>query len=207
MWIHRNLGTLILLATILTGCGGDAKVAPRPGPIPTGPIPVRTVSFGMTVDAAYRAIPHRRTPFEQSKVNFGPGQAAYLEAFFSLVDMAMAGRVQTLLHFQTQGRRGIAVEEYQKGIDDVLSQLASLAVPPSLKKSHVLVVHAIKEQRAYFIAWRKSPKAGFVRSDRRVQRSHHELVAAYNHLMRACPKAGPTTKQAFFDHLCALDFI
>ena len=40
-----------------------------------------------------------------------------------------------------------------------------------------------------------------------VRSSSNQLIQAYDYLMQSYPQESPHNRQAFFDHLCALDFI
>ena len=71
-----------------------------------------------------------------------------------------------------------------------------------------LIFDAISEQRRYLKAWQDSGNPRYFDAQAPLVRSSHgKLIAAYNHLMRLFGEENPHNKQAFFDHLCALDFI
>lgn len=147
----------------------------------------------MTVEEAYNAIPHARTRFDAAVANMSGQEKEFLDIFFGLTDFAVAERVI----------------EQRGGNDDnyaaILGKLSALQVPDKLSQAHALVTEAISQQRDYL----KKLKAGarFDSSDPLVQGSHNKLVAAYGELMRAYPSEGSHNQKAFYDHLCALDFI
>ena len=78
------------------------------------------------------------------------------------------------------------------------------------------VVEAIEDQKAYFQEWESaqvasSPFKGALGSagprHALVTTFGQKLHQAYSELMRQFPKESAKNQQAFFDHLCALDFI
>src|SRR5690349_25008254 len=58
-------------------------------------------SFAISVEEAYRAIPHRYTPFESRSVRMSATDAAVLQEFFRLLNLAIVERVQALWWFQS----------------------------------------------------------------------------------------------------------
>ena len=50
----------------------------------------------MTVEEAYKAIPHRYTPFEAGSASMTSQESRFLADFFGLVNLAIVERVQTL---------------------------------------------------------------------------------------------------------------
>jgi hypothetical protein len=152
-----------------------------------------TIQQQMTVEEAYSAIPHEKTRFDAAAANMSGTEKEFLDIFFGLTDFAVAERVIE--------QRGGNSDNY----DAILGRLAALQVPEKLSQAHALVVDAIGQQRDYI----KKLKSGgrFDSSDPLVQGSHNKLIAAYGELMRAYPSEGPHNKKAFYDHLCALDFI
>ncbi len=159
---------------------------------------------GMGVDEAYRAIPHERTQFLRQRAHMPDAEADYLDNLFALVDLAVVERVQTQRWMQSGGRRG----EDRANHGAILRELKDLAVPDRLIAVHRLVVEAIGEQHDYFELWRSNQ--GVNRFDHRhplIQGSHRKLIDVYNRLIRLYPSENGHNKKAFYDHLCALDFI
>jgi hypothetical protein len=169
----------------------------------------------ISVEDAYRAIPHRYTPFESRSVKMSPKDAAVLQEFFRLLNLAIVERVQTQAWFQSTGKRGVAFLNYQRTTDGLILQLEALTIPESLKTVHRNVIHALKDQRAYFEEWQQAihkrepfkHALGASPHHPRVLSSSQKLQQAYGQLIHLYPQETQQTKQAFFDHLCALDFI
>ncbi|HSE84468.1 MAG TPA: hypothetical protein VLB01_07975 [Thermodesulfobacteriota bacterium] len=168
-------------------------------------------AHGMTIEEAYRAIPHRQTTFNAASARMSDEEAAYLKEFFKLVDLAIVERIQTLAWLQTSGEYGASFEHYENSIDDLLYQFNALEVPKHLKNVNKLVSQAIREQKSYFQNWQmlleKGQQFKFQPRHPHIIGSHQKLVQAYRQLMRVFPREDKHNHQAFFDHLCALDFI
>jgi len=166
----------------------------------------------MTIDEAYQAIPHKRTIFDGRAPDFDPGELLFLREFFEQVDLAMVARVQTLMWFQSAGGRGAPLPHYEAQIKAVLDHLKGMAVPVRLTHVHRLVVEAIQEQHRFFVESQAAREQGRPFEPRYashplVKTASHKLVTAYNVLIQLYPNATAHNKQAFFDYLCALDFI
>ena len=155
------------------------------------------LSQSMTVDEAYKAIPHGKTRFDASAASMDVAEKAFLDTFFGLSDLAVAERVGTQVALSQ--KRPIAAN-----YDEILRRLEALNVPTKLAAAHRLVTDAVKEQRQYL----DTQKGGgaFDANAPLVESSHQKLIQAYNELMRLYPSENAHNKQAFFDHLCALDF-
>lgn len=151
------------------------------------------------VKRAYEAIPHRYTPFEPGQAKMAGPEKAYLETNFALVNQAVVARVEA-----TQSR---SYAGYESKAQSLIRQLKAQKPPSSLKSYHELVIGAVEDQRAYFREWAKSPSAPFNPRHVKVQSASQKLRQAYGILMRQYPKEANQVKEAFFDHLCALDFI
>jgi hypothetical protein len=174
-----------------------------------------TAVFAISVEDAYRTIPHRYTPFESKSVKMNPAESAFLQELFRLVNLAIVERVQTQAWFQSNGKKGAAFSNYQRATNGLIAQLQALAVPDKLKAVNRTVIEALKDQGAYFEEWqrmvtRREPfkhALGASPHHPRILAASQKLHDAYGRLMQAYPQEADRTKQAFFDHLCALDFI
>lgn len=162
-----------------------------------------SLNLSMPVDRAYQSIPHKQTTFNPVTASMNGVETGYLEKLFSIVDVAVVERVQTLLWYQTGGRRG----ENNNNYAQILYQLKQMDVPDNLKQAHELIQQAIGEQQQYFSKIDTSTSYSFKANDPKIRMSHAKLIKAYNLLMALFPQANQHNKTAFFDHLCALDFI
>ena len=157
----------------------------------------------LTVDEAYRKIPHRRTEYQQQNSTISEEEAAYLQQLFNVVDNAVVERVATL--GSILGSEEAA--DYEKNYLQILTMIQSRPVPLKARPAHRLIEEAIREQSEFLAQWENQGSRQFERSHPLVQSSHRKLYKAYQLLMAAYPGETQHNKQAFFDYLCALDFI
>ncbi len=165
----------------------------------------------MSVEEAYRAIPHHRTVFDASGARMENVERIFLEQFFSLVDSAIVQRVEMLSYLQSGGQRG---QVWRKS-GSLFNDLNALNVPPTLRPVYGLVSEAITEQRKYLDEWYQAFTDGKPYTYRFRDNPNHSLVTsssqklhqAYDGLMKLYPQESDQNKAAFFDYLCALDFI
>jgi hypothetical protein len=155
------------------------------------------------IEAAYRAIPHRRTVFDVEAAGMSPAERAYLRRLFNLVDLGIVHRVETLTWLRSNRTPEPSAEDYER----TQNQLNALAVPPRLAGVHRLVAEAMREQRAALEEWRKTAVPADLPRHPLVASSSNKLHRAYAELLALFPQEGAHNKTAFFDYLCALDFI
>ncbi len=152
-------------------------------------------SLALDIAKAYRLIPHQQTPFYLSKTNIPNAEAKYVSRLLTLSELAMVERIEAMT-------KGVRKSRYHADIKEILSRLANLNTPSKLVPAHQHIVTAIEQHRSYFdMNTAKSKKQQLVQS------SHQHLIAAYNVLMQLYPQETKHNKKAFFDYLCALDFI
>jgi hypothetical protein len=158
----------------------------------------------MSVDAAYKAIPHKQTTFNPDLAIMDLDERRFLEQLFALTDTAMVQRVQTMIGLQENVRIGAIENNY----NNIISQLKQLDVPDKLRPVYALVEQAILEQMLYLEQWQEAGVPDQFNSRASlVQQSHRKLIRAHQLLVQAFPAEAAHNKTAFFDHLCALDFI
>jgi hypothetical protein len=165
----------------------------------------------MTIEEAYRAIPHGKTDFMIQNSKLDLESKIYLKQMFDLVNMAIVQRVQTLRWFTSHGKKGNNYQEYAANTATIQRKLNELKAPPSLMNAKLLVAQSLDDQLSYFRKWEPHVTKGklyqFNSRDPLIQSSHRNLINAYNQLMGTFPLESKVNKQAFFNHLCALDFI
>jgi hypothetical protein len=103
----------------------------------------------------------------------------------------------------SKGENGSRPRNYEQ----LIANIGALSAPDRLEPVKRLVGTAIEEQARYFSSLDQSKKLSFNARDKLVQSSHAKLVNAYNLLMAQYPQESAHNNKAFFDHLCALDFI
>jgi hypothetical protein len=133
----------------------------------------------MSVDEAYASIPHRRTVFDRRAATMPADEADALQRLFAIVDRAIVARIT------------------RSGYDPLLAELRVFEAPSRLRRVHALVTEAVVAEHAHLT--RNEPGA--------VQTASARLHEAYAELMRLFPQESPHNRDAFFDYLCALDFL
>jgi hypothetical protein len=165
----------------------------------------------MSVDEAYRAIPHQKTHFDRNTARMRADETAYLDSFFTLVNAAIVARVQTLQWLSSGGSAGKPYAHYRASIDAILADFDRLTVPAGLRDVQKQVVAAVRLHSEYFADWAERTNRGerfrFSTADKRITASSRLLIRSYNRLMEHYPEATRNNRQSFYDHLCALDFI
>jgi len=149
----------------------------------------------LSVEEAYRLIPHQRTVFQPGSARMEPRDRAYLVTFFSAIDQAIVAKVSA--------RRGATVAQ---AFAPVWRAWAELSPPASLKATQERVKSAIADQQAYLLEIERG-QSSWNLGHAKVRSSSANLQTAYGDLMRLYPGENATNKQAFYDYLCALDFL
>lgn len=161
-------------------------------------------AHAMSVDEAYARIPHQRTPFSAVTSGATRSQAESLARLFDLSDQAMVLRVRALaaLHARDAALLRDILRGYPAAIDGLQQEAAS----PEVRRAQALVLVAVRQHRAFFEAKLASGlrDAAFTPD---VHQASSRLREAYSLLMATFPRETARNRQAFFDHLCALDFL
>lgn len=165
----------------------------------------------MSVDEAYRAIPHNRTNFDPSTAGMSAVEHTYLDRVFELINQAIVLRVETGQRLGNDTQWPDAYPRYLRSITSIREQLRQLNTPIKLWPVRNLLDDVFENHRHYFERQSQLRQAGqpfsFDANDPPIARSHAKLIDAYNILMGLYPHETKANQQAFFDHLCALDFI
>ncbi len=156
--------------------------------------------YALEVDKAYRLIPHKQTAFKLHQSRIPKAEAQSVALLLSLAEQAMVERVDALV-------QGPEKSGYLSQIDDISWRLGHLQMPARLDPAREHILTAVQQHRAYFeLHYANGDKSESARKQL-IQSSHRHLISAYNLLMQAYPQETKHNKQAFFDYLCALDFI
>jgi len=162
----------------------------------------------MTADEAYSAIPHRRTPYEAPKSTVPPEKAQELGRLFMLTDEGVILRVQGM---RAQRERNTAeVRSVLERYDALIAKLAAEKFGAEVAPARDLIVDGVRMHRKY-LASRPAGGMSFVRNELTaapdVTQASRKLIGAYQLLMAKFPKEAAHNKTAFYDHLCALDYL
>ena len=151
----------------------------------------------MSVDEAYQDIPHNRTVFEPGTAQSIPDvERRYLIQFFAWIDQAIIANA-------VSRRNGDVPHAYEK----TWSVQAGLRPSPKLRHVQELVGAAIQDEYVYLKERQQMSVRSFDAGHPRVQAASRRLHQAYSELMTLYPAENAHNKQAFFDYLCALDFL
>ena len=162
----------------------------------------------LTPDEAYAAIPHRRIAFDASASTLTKPQAESLKRLFGLSDQGVVLRVEGMRAVSAGNAAEVAriLSQY----DALLASLRSLDVSAEVAGARDLVVQAVADQRRFLASQRaetyKFPSKEIAMSPD-VRQASDKLQRAYGLLMKAFPGERARNKDAFFDHLCALDYL
>lgn len=164
----------------------------------------------MTVKEAYESIPHRQTTYQSHQSTLPRAEAQELNSLFALTDQATRLRVKTLAAF-TSGQN-IPPQLYNQAYETIIKEMKRLEVSGKLREARNLIIAAVIDQRDVFNEWADATtpvQASYsdMKHNKRVLSAHRKLLKAFGAIMKAYPGETDYNKRAFFDHLCALDFI
>ena len=159
----------------------------------------------LSVEEAYQAIPHRRTTWDETQTKMPKETSRALHELFQLSDEGVVLRVETMGSID---RKDLSAAEMSLNkYSSLLEKIIKHPTPKELLSFKKLLISAIEKQRDFLsdslkIQYvKRSPWAPLARE------ASQKLHEAYAVLMSQFPEESPRNKQAFFDYLCALDFI
>jgi len=164
-----------------------------------------TQSQAITVDEAYRAIPHNRTVFDAQLSALPAAQSKVLDQLFELCDRGVVLRVEGLQALQSNsGDLRLVSSRY----DALARDLSALAASAEIEPARALVLQAVRLHQQYFETIERAKAAGrsvevAYRQNPVVKQASQKLISAYSVLMKSFPKEPSNNRQA----LCALDFL
>jgi hypothetical protein len=182
---------------------GNAKSRPTMATAPT-------LDLDLSVDAAYAAIPHRRTAMNFAVSDMPDQDKRFLEVAFHVIDQAIRLRVTTYQKFSRGGTRD---SQSISDMDRLVDYLQNTQAPDSLSNYQARLLRALSDQRAFFAEWNTSGQQfqygspQTIAAHPKVQSASAALREAYGILMETYPGEGSNNKEAFFDYHCALDFL
>lgn len=166
-----------------------------------------------SVEDAYKAIPHSRTEFDAENANMSAEEKKYLEQLFFITDLALRARVLTLGRIMYNHDIKKSVDSYNKEMKSVMEGFALLKAPQSLRKTGEVIISAINDQYVFFNEWAEATPGKqqkykqTYKENPLVLSAHQKLIRAYQMLISTYPDESYHNKQAFYDYLCALDFL
>jgi hypothetical protein len=182
---------------------GNSKTLPT---IATAP----TLDLDLSVDAAYAAIPHRRTAMDFAASDMPDEDKHFLEVAFHVIDQAIRLRVTA---YQKFSRGEVKDSQSISDMDRLIDYLQNVEAPASLSNYQGRLLRALSDQRAFFREWQTQGQqfqygnGQTIGTHPKVQSASSALRGAYGILMETYPGESSGNKEAFFDYHCALDFI
>lgn len=171
------------------------------------------VTLADELSEVYSWIPHKQTTYQSERSELPGEEARQLSAVFALTDRALVTRVRALQWLASNGKQGWSREKVSAESDQVLAELLKQKLPTGVGSARDLIVQAVRDQQNFLLgqfdlqarnAQYRVSAAALESSE--VESSHGRLISAYNALMAAYPNESAHNRQAFYDHLCALDF-
>jgi hypothetical protein len=161
----------------------------------------------LSPDEAYAAIPHRRIAYDAEASALAKPHAESLKKLFAMSDQGVVLRVEGMRAVSAGNTSSVArtLDEYDK----LVASLRGLDVAKEVAGPRDLVVDALIDQRR-FLAAKRNERYQFGRDvamSPDVRQASDKLKRAYGLLLKAFPNERPRNKEAFFDHLCALDYL
>jgi hypothetical protein len=167
-----------------------------------------TLCQALTIEQAYAAIPHQRTLFDARASTLGPVKVAALQRLFALADRGTVLRVEGWQALHAGDARDLA--RVLGGYAALLSELARAGEVAELAAVQNLVQQAVQQHQGYFAAKAQAgPKGGKFDTTlgAPISQASQKLHQAYGMLMQQYAREPAVNKSAFFDYLCALDFL
>jgi len=150
----------------------------------------------MTVDEAYRAIPHQRTVFNVANTKMNSADAEYLRRLFLWIDQAIVAKVTAMI--------GTSADQ---AYTTVWSMQSSLTAPRKFEALQATVASSIRHEYQYLKQRQAAGVKTFDAANPHVQAASQGAQQAYAALMSLYQSETDHNKQAFYDYLCALDFL
>ncbi|MDX1975251.1 MAG: hypothetical protein SFT92_06205 [Rickettsiales bacterium] len=163
----------------------------------------KSIAQHMTVEAAYKATGVQFTPFVPAATKMSKGDANYIKSLFDLINIGVVERVSLLNNLNNPAMRKSIVRNH----GEILRRIDTLAFPAHLEKLHLLILHAVYEEKEYFDILVNNPSQRFDPMASLVVSSDKKLRAAYQILMDTYVEEDEKTRQSFYSQLCALSFI
>ena len=165
-------------------------------------------SAALTIEEAYAAIPHQRTVFDRSASRLSKAQVEGLTQLFALTDRGTVLRVEAMRAFRS-GR----LNDFRAVLDryrPLIEALKLLNLPGDLKPVQELILQSVQGHLRFFETSLQASDS-LARRDLKftieVHDASRKLRQAYDLFMKMFPNEPSVNKSAFFDYLCALDFL
>jgi hypothetical protein len=185
--------------------------APNTLPEPSAtPAPVATPRNLPTISIveAYAAIPHKRTVFNAKESPLAITNTFALTHLFEAVERAIVLKIMADKALGSKNAEAMTqtLEQYSS----VIKSLLSLDSPNEIKPAQTLIISAIEKHQAHFTQKQTAAIAGKTHdlsTSPEITSASADLQRAYSALIKSFPQETVNNKTAFYDYLCALDFL
>ena len=165
-------------------------------------------NYNLTVEEAYAAIPHRRTTFVATQSLLAASESNMLNQLFGFADKAIVLKVIAVKAMQAND--AARVKQTIADYDVLIKHLSTLTISGDLNRIKANLLTAIQKHRHYF-----QTKQEQFQTDNQydqkftpdIREASGILLQTYGLLMQAFPQESSNNKIAFYDYLCALDFL
>jgi DhnA family fructose-bisphosphate aldolase class Ia len=173
-------------------------------------------NYPLSVQTVYGLIGKVHMDYNPEKSKLTPAEAEYLDELFQITDEAVRARYFMMNAFKMEDHRVHYKEKYAKTIEMLMAALSDINAPTNtLKQVEKNITEAMFAQYSFFTNLTKKYKeqggaivnwrAEFTKED--VKTSHQKLIKAYDLLKNEYGQEEEKNYKAFYESLCALDFI
>jgi Domain of unknown function (DUF4124) len=174
---------------------------------PATALPLGT-HYALTIEEAYAAIPHKRTVFEPKQSLLPSTRITILRQLFDIADEAIVLKIIAGKAMQANDTQRVkkTISDY----DALINHLSNLNVSSEIKPVHANLLTAIQKHQHHF----QTKQTQFETTNRYdqgftpdIHEASRTLQQAYGLLIQTFPQESNNNKAAFYDYLCALDFL
>ena len=180
---------------------------PEPKAVPEQIATPRTLP-AISIEEAYAAIPHKRTVFNAKESPLAITNTFALTQLFEALERAIVLKIMADKALASKNAEAMThtLEQYS----GVIKGLLSLDSPTEIKPAQTLIIAAIEKHQAHFTHKQAAAFAGKthdISTSPEITSASADLQRAYSLLIKAFPQETANNKAAFYDYLCALDFL
>jgi hypothetical protein len=154
-----------------------------------------------SIEKAYELTHVERVKYDSTLSKLSYDEKMYFEQLFRITDKMVPERIYN--YWATDYKMPLRNLDIY---NDTILELQALKPPAKGREAHALIVSVIRDQRDYY-KFLADSKSSFNANNPLVQRSHQNLLTAWQLWLAAFENESAHNKTAFEKHLCALDFI
>lgn len=165
-----------------------------------------STASAISIEEAYKSIPQQQTTYEKGKSKLPKETSEVFEDFFHIIDLAIVCRVEAVQILRMS--RG-KVEKQITDLKRFAHRIREYKLPDESAEVARLIGNAMMDEVNYLKAIARGDRMQIQQyaNDLRIQSASEKLKQAEQALLKAYPKESEHNRQAFRDHLAALDFL